>query len=284
LVFFGAQVEKKEISLQFRETAVPSAEVPHRPRIGNQETLRRLFELKKCVKRPGYPNFARQPPFVEKRAFFLTGACGGRMMGPFPGLINVVRHWREPFSTLRSDARKLPCKEGFCMIIQTLVLSATLLCALQAIRAPRLLVSALWLAGCSALLALSIGLLWAPEVGVVELSVGAGLVTIIFVFAINVAGEETIGLTSIVPRPVAWGLMGLFLFLLAWLSLPGLVGPALPRDALPFLRALWDERSLDTVLQVALIFSGVLGSIGLLAERKEAGHESGAAGGQGAAG
>ena len=146
------------------------------------------------------------------------------------------------------------------MVIQTLVLSATLICALQAIRAPRLLVSALWLAGCSALLALSIALLGAPEVGVVELSVGAGLVTIIFVFAINVAGEETIGLTSIVPP---------------------LVSPALPRDALPFLRALWGERSLDTVLQVALIFSGVLGSLGLLAERTEAGQAARKAGGAG---
>jgi uncharacterized MnhB-related membrane protein len=168
------------------------------------------------------------------------------------------------------------------MVIQTLVLSATLICALQAIRATRLLVSALWLAGCSALLALSMALLGAPEVGVVELSVGAGLVTIIFVFAINVAGEESIGLTSIVPRPAAWALMGVFLVLLAWLTLPGLVTPALHRDALPFLRALWDERSLDTVLQVALIFSGVLGSLGLLAERREAGQPARQAGGEGA--
>jgi uncharacterized MnhB-related membrane protein len=167
------------------------------------------------------------------------------------------------------------------MVIQTLVLSATLLCALQAIRAPRLLVSALWLAGCSALLALSIALMGAPEVGVVELSVGAGLVTVIFVFAISVAGEEAVGLTAVVPRPLAWALMCLFLFLLVWLALPGLVGPALPRDALPFLRALWDERSLDTVLQVALIFSGVLGSLGLLAERKEAGHAVQKAGSEG---
>jgi uncharacterized MnhB-related membrane protein len=167
------------------------------------------------------------------------------------------------------------------MVIQTLVLSATLICALQAIRALRLLVSALWLAGCSALLALSMALLGAPEVGVVELSVGAGLVTVIFVFAISVAGEESIGLTSIVPRPLAWALMCIFLFLLAWLTLPALVAPALPRDALPFLRALWDERSLDTVLQVALIFSGVLGSLGLLAERREAGEPARQAGGQG---
>ncbi len=169
------------------------------------------------------------------------------------------------------------------MVIQTLVLSATLICALQAISARRLLVSALWLAGCSAMLALSIALLGAPEVGVVELSVGAGLVTIIFVFAINVAGEETIGLESLVPRPLAWVLMGAFLLLLLWLVADGILAPALPRDALPFLRGLWEERSLDTLLQVALIFSGVLGSLGLLAERREPNHAPPSAEGKGEA-
>jgi uncharacterized MnhB-related membrane protein len=158
------------------------------------------------------------------------------------------------------------------MFIQILVLSGMLICALQAIRAPRLLVSALWLAGCSALLALEIALLGAPEVGVVELSVGAGLVTIIFVFAINIAGEETTAASALVPRPLSWALMGIFLFLLLWLILPRLLVPALDRDALPFLRAVWEQRSLDTILQVALIFSGVLGSIGLLADRREPAH------------
>ena len=155
------------------------------------------------------------------------------------------------------------------MVIQTLVLAGMLICALQAIRAPRLLVSALWLAGCSALLALAIALLGAPEVGVVELSVGAGLVTIIFVFAINIAGEETTVAGALVPRPLAWVLMGLFLLLLLWLTVPRLLAAGAGRDALPFFRAVWEERSLDTILQVALIFSGVLGSIGLLADRRE---------------
>jgi hypothetical protein len=63
--------------------------------------------------------------------------------------------------------------------------------------------------------------------------------------------------------------MALFLFLLLWLTVPRLIVPALNRDALPFLRAVWEERSLDTILQVALIFSAVLGSIGLLADRRE---------------
>ena len=164
------------------------------------------------------------------------------------------------------------------MVIQTLVLAGTLICALMAIGAARLLVAALWLAGCSALLALSIAMLGAPEVGVVELSVGAGLVTVLFVFAISVAGEETVGVTSVVPRPLAWALLAVFAVLLGWLTLPTIAAPALPGDALPFLRALWSERSLDTVLQVVLIFSGVVGSLGLLGERREAVHAVPAAG------
>jgi uncharacterized MnhB-related membrane protein len=210
---------------------------------------------------------------------FLDSGSGRTYDGAYSPIKNECeKHWREPYSNLRSDGRKFSGQEGFCMEIQALVLCATLICALQAIRAPRLLISALWLAGCSALLALSIALLGAPEVGVVELSVGAGLVTVRFVFAISVAGEETVGVKSVVPRPLAWVLMGVFAVLLALLTLPGLVAPTLPMDALPFLRALWVERSLDTVLQVALIFSGVLGSLGLLADRREAGQASRKAG------
>ncbi len=156
------------------------------------------------------------------------------------------------------------------MVVQTLVLGGMLVCAVLAIQARRLLISALWLAGCSALLSLALSLLGALEVAVVELSVGAGLVTIIFVFAINIAGEETIAVGSLIPRPVAWILMGLFLLLLAWLTVPGLVVRSGARDALPFVKAIWEERAFDTILQVALIFSGVLGSLGLLSEQPNA--------------
>jgi len=153
------------------------------------------------------------------------------------------------------------------MVVQTLVLGGMLVCAVLAIQARRLLISALWLAGSSALLALALSLFGAPEVAVVELSVGAGLVTIIFVFAINIAGEETIEVKSLVPRPIAWVLMGVFLLLLAWLTLPGLVVKSGARDALPFVKAIWEERAFDTILQVALIFSGVVGALGLLSEQ-----------------
>ena len=78
------------------------------------------------------------------------------------------------------------------MIVHGIIVASLLVCALQAVRAKRLLHSALWLAGASALVALEMYLMGAPEVAVIELSVGAGLVTVLFVFAINIAGEEAI--------------------------------------------------------------------------------------------
>jgi uncharacterized MnhB-related membrane protein len=163
------------------------------------------------------------------------------------------------------------------MVVQILVLASMLICAIMAIVAERLLISALWLAGCSALLGLALALMGAPEVGVVELSVGAGLVTVIFVFAISIAGDEVTPKKSVVPRPVAWGLMGLFVLLLLWLVVPRLLGPEAVDRRVPFITAVWETRALDTLLQVALIFCGVLGSLGLLSDpaRREPGAEGG---------
>ena len=151
---------------------------------------------------------------------------------------------------------------------QILVLAAAIGCAIEAIRSPRLLVSALWLAGTSALVALMIYILGAPEIAVVELSVGAGLVTVLFVFAISIAGEEDLDTRTIFPRPMAWGLVGISLLLLGWLSLPRL-GIQLPLAGLEnFSTMLWEKRGLDVLIQVVLIFTGVLGVLGLLADRK----------------
>lgn len=148
------------------------------------------------------------------------------------------------------------------------VLVGAIGCAIQAIRVKRLLSSALWLAGASAFVALLMYLLGASEVAVVELSVGAGLVTVLFVFAINIAGEEPMEVHSLIPRPVAWGLTGLSLVLLAWLGLPrleiSLPGPLVAG----FASVLWEQRGLDVLLQVVLIFAGVLGVLGLLADSK----------------
>jgi uncharacterized MnhB-related membrane protein len=157
-----------------------------------------------------------------------------------------------------------------------LCVAATLVCAWQAVRAPRLLLAALWLAGASALTALLMYRLGAPEVAVIELSVGAGLVTVLFVFAINIAGEEPpVALRSLVPKPLAALGVLCAVGLAATMVLPTLRTPAAPGQAFTFATVLWEQRGLDAVLQIVLIIGGVLAVLGLFAERRtRAGKES----------
>lgn len=149
----------------------------------------------------------------------------------------------------------------------SLLAIGTLLCAIQAIRAQHLIVSALWLAGVSALLAVLLFLFDAPQVAVLELSVGAGLVTVLFVFAISIAGELTRDLPSLVPKSLAWVLCLLLVGLLGWLIRPIAAPiPPLPQTEADFAVVLWQQRALDVGVQIALMFAGVLGVLGLLAE------------------
>ena len=63
------------------------------------------------------------------------------------------------------------------MSLHVLLLLAAIVCAAMAVRA-RPLHAALWLAALSALIAIVLYRLGAPEVAVIELSVGAGLITV----------------------------------------------------------------------------------------------------------
>lgn len=168
-------------------------------------------------------------------------------------------------------------------MILVLLLFAILLLALQAIRAVRLLHSAVWLAATSAMLAILFYLLGAPYVAVIELSVGAGLVTVLFIFVIGMTGEEQINLLPIIPRSVTWILVIATLLLLGVLIMPfaddawilgqspaseGAQMALLPTVESPIQVIIWEERGLDVLVQVVLIFSGVLGLLGLLAELK----------------
>ncbi|MFZ1043645.1 MAG: NADH-quinone oxidoreductase subunit J [Anaerolineales bacterium] len=144
-----------------------------------------------------------------------------------------------------------------------------LIFALQAILSKQLITSALWLAGASALCSVLFFLFGAQLVAVIELSVGAGMVTVLFVFAISVAGDDALDATPVPPRLLSAGLAALFILLLGWFILPA--AGTLPISTIanpPLAKVLWQERGLDLIVQVVLIFSGVLGLLGLLAEVK----------------
>ena len=154
------------------------------------------------------------------------------------------------------------------MLVIFIVLTlAMLACALMAFRAKQLIVSALWLAGCSAILSILMYLLGAFAVAVIELSVGAGLVTVLFVFAISIAGGEAAEAKSIIPRPLALIVSLVAIVLLAFMTVSSLVSlPAATEQS--FSEVLWQQRGLDMLVQSGLLFAAVVGMLGLLSEAK----------------
>ncbi len=158
-------------------------------------------------------------------------------------------------------------------MIYVLLALGILICAVLAVSVRRLLVSAIWLALTSALVAIMLYLLGAHQIAVIELSVGAGLVTVLFVFAINISGEDTTRLQSIIPKPVAVALIVAATSLAVFLILRAVGVIDLPASLGTPSQILWQERYLDLLLQVVLIFAGVLGVLGLLAEGQQSVEE-----------
>jgi NADH:ubiquinone oxidoreductase subunit 6 (subunit J) len=152
-------------------------------------------------------------------------------------------------------------------MLHLLLSLAAVFSAYQVMRQQRLLYSSMWLALTSALVSVLLFVLGAAEVAVMELSVGAGLVTVLFVFAFSIVGEHTWDELTLVPRPVVWMLVLSASFLLGWFTLPLSQAPISP-DSATFASVLWEERGLDVLAQIVLIFAGVLGLLGLLAERR----------------
>jgi uncharacterized MnhB-related membrane protein len=156
------------------------------------------------------------------------------------------------------------------MLLNLFLVIAIVLCALQALRVRQILTAAIWLACCSALVAILLYSLGAPEVAVIELSVGAGLVTVLFVFGITISGEEDLGGRAAVPWALAASLSIAAMGLVAWFVLPlGEAATAVSSEP-SFSVMLWEVRGLDMLVQIGLIFAGVLGVLGILAERETA--------------
>ncbi len=152
-------------------------------------------------------------------------------------------------------------------MLNALIAAGIILCAVQAVRVKKLIAAALWLAGCSALTALMLYLLGAPEIAVIELSVGAGLVTVLFVFAINIIGDEAPVSMPAIPPLVAWLLVILSFGTLAYLNLPLLDAVVPTLESIPMAATtIWNNRALDVILQIVLIFAGVLGIISLISD------------------
>jgi uncharacterized MnhB-related membrane protein len=161
---------------------------------------------------------------------------------------------------------------GESMIYLVLV-GGAVVCAYCAMTAKRLLTSTLFLAGVSAAAALTLYELGAYQVAVIELSVGAGLVTVLLVYAISVVGDDATDPGSVIPKPIAVVLAVVAVVLLGRMGL-SLATRGTTGSIPPLLQSLWQQRVLDVWIQMALIFAGVLGILGLLAEGKRTRHNA----------
>jgi uncharacterized MnhB-related membrane protein len=139
-------------------------------------------------------------------------------------------------------------------------------CAYRAIVAKRILSATIYLACISALVSAVIYLLGAAQVAVMELSVGAGLVTVLLVYALSVVGDYALDPASVIPKPLALGVVGLVVILLGLMAYPA-IQTNLDQGATTLASVLWQNRVLDVWIQIALIFSGVMGVLGLLSEQ-----------------
>jgi uncharacterized MnhB-related membrane protein len=145
-----------------------------------------------------------------------------------------------------------------------IILIGILFCAFQAVRNKRLLVSAMWLAGTSALVSIMMYLLGAYQIAVIELSVGAGLVTVLFMFAINIAGDEPIPDLSFIPKFVARLFVLIAIIIIGWQILPLLNLPINLSQDIGFQTVVWEARKVDLYLQAVMIFAGVISMLRLL--------------------
>ncbi len=149
---------------------------------------------------------------------------------------------------------------------EAVFLLGAVFCAYRAIVARRILSATIYLACISALVSATLYLLGAAQVAVMELSVGAGLVTVLLVYAVSVVGDDALDPASVISKPLAFVVVGLVTGILAWMVFPA-VQRTVSTGPVDLVNVLWEDRVLDVWIQVALIFSGVMGVLGLLSEQ-----------------
>ena len=156
------------------------------------------------------------------------------------------------------------------MIIQTALLVGLVLFSALAILFKDLLKSAISLAAASLLLGIVFFRMGAPYAGVFEISVVAGLITVLFILTIALTntGEE-VRESRLVN--IVFPLFFVVFIIIDALVMKGLLQkiPALPSapETGTFGDILWKGRTLDLVGQIAVILAGVFSVLALFRKR-----------------
>src|SRR5512136_2064453 len=160
------------------------------------------------------------------------------------------------------------------MILQTTLLSGVVIFSVLAIVLRDLLKSAISLAVASLLLGIVFFRMGAPYAGVFEISVVAGLITVLFILtiALTKSGEEV---RESKLANVVFPVVFVAFLVIDALVMKGLVGkvPALTSGAEgpTFGEVLWKGRTLDLIGQIAVILAGVFAVLALFRKRDK--HE-----------
>jgi NADH:ubiquinone oxidoreductase subunit 6 (subunit J) len=158
------------------------------------------------------------------------------------------------------------------MVLQTALLIGVVVFSVLAILLRDLLKSAISLAAASLLLGIIFFRMNAPYAGVFEISVVAGLITVLFVLtiALTKTGEDVRE-----SRLVNWVFPAVFVafIVIDALTMKALLGkiPALASGAESgsFGDVLWKTRTLDLVGQIAVILAGVFSVLALFRKREK---------------
>ena len=156
------------------------------------------------------------------------------------------------------------------MILQILLLSGLVLFSILAILSRNLLRSAISLAVASLLLGIIFFRMKAPYAGVFEISVVAGLITVLFILTIALTkGESDVRESNLVR--IVFPLFFVVFIIIDVLAMKSLILkiPVLPgsADQGTFGDVLWKQRSFDLIGQLAVILAGVFSVLALFRKR-----------------
>ena len=150
------------------------------------------------------------------------------------------------------------------------LLCGMVVCSVLAVLAKDLLKAAISLAGASIFLAMTFFELGAPYAGVFEISVVAGLITVLFIATISL----TMGEGEVAERRPARLLLPVFLvgFILADVFIMRQLLGAIPSQPAPpeaedLGHVLWSQRTFDLIGQIAIILAGVFCVLALFRKR-----------------
>jgi NADH-quinone oxidoreductase subunit J len=158
------------------------------------------------------------------------------------------------------------------MIIQILLLSGLVIFSILAILLKDLLKDALSLAVASLFLGIIFFRLGAPYAGVFEISVVAGLITVLFALTVALTRKDSEVQEARLTRLV-FPLFFIIFLIIDALVMKGLLQqvPALPAgpETGTFGEVLWKSRTFDLVAQLGVILAGVLAVLALFRKKEE---------------